>query len=66
MTELKITIGKRSYKVVPYVAKKCGDTENIKFRLYHSDTLVKEADDVKTLRDYFCGVFNDEVMKTVY
>lgn len=59
---MELSIGKQKYKVKPYLIKKCGDTDNVGFRVYENDTLLIQFDDLYHFGMWFSSIVIQETL----
>lgn len=59
---MELSIGKQKYKVKPYLIKKCGDTDNVGFRVYKDDELLVQFEDLYHFGMWFSSIVITETI----
>lgn len=59
---MELSIGRQKYKVKPYLIKKCGDTENVAFRVYKDDELLIQFEDLYHFGMWFSSIVITETI----
>ena len=60
----KVQIGKYTFRITTFCFKKCGDTENMKFRLVcdSHEELGGDFDDFESLKNYLVKFLQEELL----
>lgn len=59
---MELVLGSKKFTIKPHLIAKCGNTNNINFRAYQEDKLIKEFDNLVTMGNWITDIIVDETL----